>query len=458
MKVFTKYLLILCLVVTFPFTVNAGSSLKNVFGDLEFFRNISPQSSTIDAYQTDAGSRPELKTNQLGKLPGVEFDRSNSESLNFDGKDLANSDYTVFVVEKRSSADSNNFFIGTSNAGTTSNTDLILGYKSDTELVWRQGSDEIIIPIEAYSATQNPVAHTFIFSVGGGKQYYRNGALIYDDNTQTTPLVDFTNATIGNLNDTSYYNGIIGEVAIFKRALGYQEIDGIHGYITDKWVNVQKIKKGTTCTTGSPGYIGAGANISWNESVPVDNGGQLTFSACTGGTSQVGTVGALNCKNGVFTRTNSGTCENLGCSDPNISDPLPNGTWDSTSANDTQVVTGTCSGGYAGSPTITCTAGTYGGLTGSCVAPQDCPAHSVKYNSNSLVIAVSQTSPNTCATYLYNGYSSGSYNYCCPSGKWVNLYAILDPTFTDNSLFEGVGGPTPSINSPLCGNYFNSCQ
>jgi hypothetical protein len=291
----------------------------------------------------------------------------------------------------------------------------VLGYKSDELLVWRQGNVEIELPIEAYEEEQPPVSHTFIHSNSSGKKYYRNNALVYEDASETTPLVSFNEATIGNLSDSNYYKGIIGEIAIYHRALGAKEIEKINNYITEKWATVVKIKEGTACVTSSPGYLTIANSDNWG-STSTPNGGTLAFAGCTSGFTQIGTIDDLDCNNGVYTGDTSGSCVTLDCAtDPNTTNTLSDGTWDSTSATYLQVVTGTCDSGYTGSPTITRDTGNYTNETSSCI-PITCAAHMPNVNGTSIYVYEVPAGTN-CVRVRNQGWSN-DFNKCLSDGRW----------------------------------------
>lgn len=194
-----------------------------------------------NAVQVTAGSQPIFYENIFNHaIPAIRFDGSN-DFMTFDGSILANTSYTIFVVEQRRSSGGNNYFIG----GTASSTDtnLTLGYSANTTITQDHYSDQITYGIASY-ASPTPRIHTFVFNnlastSISGKRYWLNGSgnssvTNASDTAQTSPITSYVGSGIGR--STSYYfNGDVAEIIIFSRNLTSQERWGIEDYLSKKY-------------------------------------------------------------------------------------------------------------------------------------------------------------------------------------------------------------------------------
>lgn len=192
--------------------------------------------SKNNATQTTSINEPTYVVNCINNLPCLRFNGASSY-FNFDGSILAQTDYTIIIVEqRRSSANENYFFGGT---GETANTNLFIGYKTDTQITFAQYDNDSEAAVAAYSASSiAPVIHAFIFDDDSGRNYYRNGTALelVSDPDITTPLSSYAGAKIGffSVND-SYYNGDLAEIIILNRAINSDERMAIESYLSKKW-------------------------------------------------------------------------------------------------------------------------------------------------------------------------------------------------------------------------------
>ena len=132
--------------------------------------------------------------------------------MSFNCSFLNNSDYTIIIYEQRKSGKSYNYFLqGDSN--------LFLGYYGDTSVIHSQSGSSPQANTNSYSASISAYAGgvprqiIFTSSSSGGKKIYINGNLASTSN-DTTPISGLTNCYIGKS-----YNGFIGEIAIYNKAL-----------------------------------------------------------------------------------------------------------------------------------------------------------------------------------------------------------------------------------------------
>lgn len=187
-------------------------------------QNTSPKNN---AAQTTQSKQPSFYEDAFnGAIPAIRFDGSN-DFLIFDGSNLANTNYTIFVVEQRRSNASNNYFLGGTEAST-----LFLGYSSNTEITFSQSDNAISYGSVASYNIPTPRIHTVNLS-NAGKRYWLNGASVASNSTQTM-ISSFAGAALGR-SVSSYFNGDIGEVIIFTRALRTDERMAIENYLSKKY-------------------------------------------------------------------------------------------------------------------------------------------------------------------------------------------------------------------------------
>lgn len=185
-----------------------------------------------NAVQSTSANQPLFIKNVFdGAIPAIRFDGVN-DNLPFDGTLLANSSYTIFIVEERRSNKATACFIRGSASGT--NLNLTLCY--DTNYVaFAHFNNDIDYAIPAYTS---PIVrmHTFQFSTINGKSYWMNGGSTPElsDSSQTTPVSSYAGAVIGG-QGSYYYYGDIGEIIIYNRALKNEERQSIEDYLSKKY-------------------------------------------------------------------------------------------------------------------------------------------------------------------------------------------------------------------------------
>jgi prepilin-type N-terminal cleavage/methylation domain-containing protein len=160
-------------------------------------------------------------------IPALRF---NSSAMNFDGTDLANNSYTIFVVEQRRSSGSNNYFLGGLTLATNQN--LVLGYRANTTITQDHYANNLDVTMPAYSSPI-PRIHTFVFDTTNGKSYSLNGTLT-SSTAQTAALTSFASAAVGRYN-TSFFIGDIAEVIIFKSRLKTTDQQAVESYLSKKY-------------------------------------------------------------------------------------------------------------------------------------------------------------------------------------------------------------------------------
>ena len=138
-----------------------------------------------------------------------------------------------------------------------------------------------------------------------------------------------------------------------------------------------------TCSFGSWGTSGScNAASCANSSAPgVLNGYFTTSGSTSSGSALIGGCNSgysgspsVTCTNGSFGSV-SGSCTATSCANSSApSGSLSNGSFPSTgTTSNGSSLSGSCNSGYTGSPSVTCTSGSFGSISGSCVS--ECALH-----------------------------------------------------------------------------------
>ncbi len=171
-------------------------------------------------------------SNSINNIQAVKFDGANDHFI-VDGSILNNTDYTIFVLEQRESSKSGNYFIGDSTSPNESitNRNLVLGYSLDGTIKHSQSSDNSYTSgVSSYSSSKNkPRIFVFMHNKSSGKKTYINGLLAATSDDRNY-LSGITTLTIGKS-----YEGQIGEIIVFARALNDEERESIEDYLAKKW-------------------------------------------------------------------------------------------------------------------------------------------------------------------------------------------------------------------------------
>ena len=266
---------------------------------------------------TAVGTGPTY-ANTINHVQAVQFSASASNYLQIDNASfLNNTDYTIFVLEKREANSSANYFIG-DGTDMTANQTLILGYSTDTAPIHSQGTgNNYVASLETYSSySGKPRLFTFMSDSTDGKKMYINGVLAAED-ADTTQLSGITTLPIG-----MSYNGEIGEIAIFTRALKAVERTAIEDYMGKKWDNQvnRDTVSGGSCTSGTITSTGCDASCS----VSINGSSVTTLAAddsdnfvCDGtGYNSGSTTQEYTCTGGSLTPSTPATSQcvdDLGC-------------------------------------------------------------------------------------------------------------------------------------------------
>jgi hypothetical protein len=202
--------------------------------------------SKNDLTQITPANQPTFRKAIFRKaIPAVNFDGSN-DFFNFNSDFFIRSSYTIFIVEQRKSNNSNLPLIGGTGSGQNKN--MSFGYVSGDRLVFGHRhfcsigncGDTITYTIGNYSQPI-PRIHTVVHNAVNGVSYWLNGgnnADVYDSDF-TDYLEEFPSPTIGRNSgqgsSTGYFNGDVGEIIIFNRALKTNERQAVESYLSSKY-------------------------------------------------------------------------------------------------------------------------------------------------------------------------------------------------------------------------------
>lgn len=210
-------------------------------------------SSSQDVNDASGGGTAPTYSNTINSIQAVKFDSTKNTFLNINGANLNNSDYTIFILEKRQSSGSN-YFLGDpetlSGGSSAANEDetLVLGYSDGGTVIHSQGgTNSYTSSVDAYSSSnENPRIFTFIQNSSTGKKTYINGYLAGED-ADTSKLTNITTLSLGK-----GYTGEIGEFVVFNRALKNEERQSTEKYLQEKWrMSINSISTtAESCTSG----------------------------------------------------------------------------------------------------------------------------------------------------------------------------------------------------------------
>ena len=209
------------------------------------WNDINTQNNSKNATNIPSGNNPIYTENGMNGLPVVTF--SGGKYNSFDGSILVASDYTIFVVEQRSSNAVSNYFMAGSASALDAN--MHLGYRTNTVVTQAQYADDISVTLAGSMAagfvSKTPLIWTFRQSSTTGKALYFNGGAgnggfsavgaPIGTSSSTSQLVSYAGSQIGGSSARGYYYGDLAEIIIFNRALKREEENAIISYLGKKW-------------------------------------------------------------------------------------------------------------------------------------------------------------------------------------------------------------------------------
>ena len=188
-----------------------------------------------DLVQATAGNQPIFSTN-TGEVvfSGAQFMTFSITPA------ITNSDYTIFVLEKRQSNTVPNYFIGGSN--TTSYTQLYMGYNTTSNFYFDHYNNGTQLTIDNYTSPgQEPYRlWTMAYSSNlNTRAMYLNG-INYMTIATSNDLLSWTGAAVGRFWNgiTYYYTGTMREIIIYNSYLTSSDRTVVEGYLAKRW-NIQ---------------------------------------------------------------------------------------------------------------------------------------------------------------------------------------------------------------------------
>lgn len=180
-----------------------------------------------NATQPTLGNRPTYN------LSNIVFNgTTNSLPFTNPGALVANTSFSIFIVEQRASAVSGRYFF----SGTTTLIDnnLHIGYRSQTVLAFAfYGNDMDYNSVPAYVPGSEPYRlWDFVFT-NPNRNTLLNGTSVRND-TNARPLQSWLNGNIGG-NNIGFYNGSIREILFYNKALSLNNQQRVEGYLAWKW-------------------------------------------------------------------------------------------------------------------------------------------------------------------------------------------------------------------------------
>ena len=179
--------------------------------------------------QTTSASRPYYNKNVHNGLPAVKFE--SARNLAFDGGILVNTDFTMFIVERKLSnlVAQWIFHPGTGNCG--QNQCFVSGYRSDKDFTLDFYFNGIDYINDNLAGTKTRI-HTLFFSKIDGQKYWLNGGENPDvyNSSKISPVSLASTTKLG-----SNYTGYIFEIIYYNRAINNNERIDIEKYLSKKY-------------------------------------------------------------------------------------------------------------------------------------------------------------------------------------------------------------------------------
>lgn len=184
-----------------------------------------------------------------GAQAGIEFDGQGNFLEIPNAYNMVSGNFTVFVVERRKSSKSENYFIG----GTTinsQNNNLVLGYALTNLARFAFWANDVDANVSSYNNTLEPTRIWMFEKNATGRQLFMNGTKANGD-TNLATLRDWTGAAIGRYY-TRFYQGTIHEVLIFNTSLSADRRQKMEGYLAHKWGLVSNLPSNHPFKTSAP--------------------------------------------------------------------------------------------------------------------------------------------------------------------------------------------------------------
>ena len=215
------------------------TSMNNSFDDVEGkdgltltnWYDINPiitPNSKKNFTQATSGARPFYFRNVSNGLPAVRFE--SGRNLVFDGGILVNTDFTMFIVERKLSNSATWIFHpGVGGCGT--NQCFHCGYRNDKDFTIDFYSYGIDYVNNNLAGTKTRI-HTLFFSKIQGQKYWLNGGE-NPDFSDSLKISSVSSSTTNKLGQ--FYTGYIFEIIYYNRAIYENERIDIEKYLSKKY-------------------------------------------------------------------------------------------------------------------------------------------------------------------------------------------------------------------------------
>lgn len=159
----------------------------------------------------------------------IRFDGTD-DFMTFDGTFLINTDYSMFIVARRSSNKATNYMIGGSS--TTASANLHFGWNGDTLLTVSHYTGGFETGCPLFTTAINTLFSRIYDSSDHMTNIFENG--VNNINKTITALTAFTTPYIGRYL-TNYFEGDIMEIIITNTKVDELTRQKIEGYLANKW-------------------------------------------------------------------------------------------------------------------------------------------------------------------------------------------------------------------------------
>jgi hypothetical protein len=157
--------------------------------------------------------------------------------------------FTIFVVEKRKSSKSNNFFLG----GTLGvrNNNLVLGYILNNRMRFAFFANDLDASVPNYQQSLEPTRIWTFEKTPTGRAIYLNGARVSQDNNVES-FQTWAGAAVGRFGMGDFYTGMLHEILIYNPGLSIDRRQKVEGYLAHKWGLATQMSAGHPYKTAEP--------------------------------------------------------------------------------------------------------------------------------------------------------------------------------------------------------------
>lgn len=182
--------------------------------------------SAKHANQSVVGNQPTYKVNIFGNFGGLLF--SGNQFFSVDFTHLANTAYTIALVERRTSGDLYLYCVG--NDGQQTDQGLHVGYRNTNSFTFAQYGNDLDTSVPTFSTLVNRV--WVVSKQIRGTEIWLNGKLV-NSNVNNTLLSACNGGVIGRALIQYWYRGYLGLVATWTGAKSQAEIQDIFAVINN---------------------------------------------------------------------------------------------------------------------------------------------------------------------------------------------------------------------------------